>query len=347
LKRALITGVTGQDGAYLASLLSGKGYTVFGTYLPGERTEAAPLHEIGCEKQVHLLPLDLSVYENVLAVVEEVKPDEVYNLAAQSSVASAFDDALLTADIDALGPLRVLDVLKKRCPWARFFQASSSQMFGNAGIVPQCETTPFRPTGPYGTAKLFAHWTAVNFREAHGMFACSGVLFNHESPLRGRDFVTRKVSDAVARISAGKLDCLHLGYIDARRDWGYARDYVEAMWLMLQQDTPDDYVIATGEAHTVREFVEIAFDTVGITLEWAGSGIEERGINRKSGGIIVELSPDLFRPVEVQRLVGDASRARNRLGWRPQVTFRELVHMMVEADLGRLQAATAKEGPDS
>jgi GDPmannose 4,6-dehydratase len=343
LKRALITGITGQDGAYLTKFLAGKGYALFGTYLPGERTETAPLHEIGYEKGVHLLPLDLSVYENVVAVVEEAQPDEVYNLAAQSSVASAFDDALLTADIDALGPLRLLDVLKKRHPQARFFQASSSQMFGNVGVVPQCETTPFCPSGPYGTAKLFAHWTTVNFREAHGMFACSGVLFNHESPLRGLHFVTRKVTDAVARISAGKLDRLHLGYLDARRDWGYAGDYVEAMWLILQQDNPDDYVIATGEAHTVREFTEIAFATAGITLDWVKSGTEERGVNRKSGDIVVELSPDLFRPLEVQVLVGDASRARNRLGWKPRLAFKELVQMMVEADVRRLEAATKKE----
>jgi GDPmannose 4,6-dehydratase len=343
LNRALITGVTGQDGAYLARLLLGKGYTVCGTYLPGEPTEHTTLHEIGCAKQVRLLPLDLSAYESVLAVVEEARPDEVYNLAAQSSVADAFDEALLTADINALGPLRLLEVLTRRHPQARFFQASSSQMFGNASVVPQCETTPFRPTGPYATAKLFAHWTTVNFREAHGMFACSGVLFNHESPLRGIHFVTRKVSNAVARISSGKLDCLHLGYIDAERDWGYAGDYVEAMWLMLQKEKPDDYVIATGEAHTVREFVEIAFDTVGIPVEWVGSGIEERGINRKTGGVIIALSPDLLRPVEVHALLGDASRARNQLGWKPQVTFRELVHMMVEADLRRLRAATPTE----
>jgi GDPmannose 4,6-dehydratase len=337
LKRALITGVTGQDGAYLSRLLLEKGYAVCGTYLPGEPTGTATLQEIGCEKQVHLLPLDLSAYENVLAVVDEAHPDEVYNLAAQSSVVGAFETALLTADVDALGPLRLLEALRKKRPQARFFQASSSQMFGNVDIVPQSEATPFRPTGPYATAKLFAHWATVNYREAHGMFACSGILFNHESPLRSVDFVTRKVSEGVARIRLGELDRLHLGYLDARRDWGYAGDYVEAMWLMLQQEKPDDYVIATGEAHTVRELVEVAFEAIGVAVEWEGQGITERAVDRHTNNVIADVSPDLFRPIEVDLLLGDATRARERLGWRPRVAFRKLVHMMVEADLRRLQ----------
>lgn len=337
MRRALITGVTGQDGAYLSRLLLDKGYVVWGTYLPGEPLGTSSLREMGCEREVRLLPLDLASEENVNHVVEEARPEEVYNLAAQSSVAGAFDQALLTADVNALGPLRVLEALRRKRPEARFFQASSSQMFGNVGIVPQNERTPFHPTGPYATAKLFAHWTTVNYREAHGMFACSGILFNHESPLRGMHFVTRKISDAVARISLGKLDRLHLGYIDARRDWGYAGDYVEAMWLMLQQDKADDYVIATGEAHTVREFVEVALETIGITIEWEGRGSKERAVDRQTGRVLADISPELFRPVEVDVLVGDATRAHERLGWQPRVSFTELVRLMVEADLRRLQ----------
>jgi len=337
LKRALITGVTGQDGAYLAKLLLEKDYAVFGTHRHGSPTGNARLRELGIEREVVLLPLDLCEQDDVLAVVNEVQPEEVYNLAAQSSVASAFREPLRTADINALGALRMLEALRRRRSEARFFQASSSQLFGNVNVVPQCETTPFQPSSAYGTAKLFAHWSTVNYRAAHGMFAASGLLFNHESPLRGPGFVTRKVSDGVARIKLGMLERLHLGNLEAKRDWGYAGDYVEAMWRMLQQDSPDDYVIASGEAHTVRELVTIAFEAIGTRVEWEGSGIEERGVDGHTGDVVVDLSPDLLRPAEVHLLLGDAKRAHQRLGWKPRVGFGELVHMMVEADLRRLQ----------
>jgi len=339
LKSALITGVTGQDGAYLAQLLLSHGYAVYGTHRPHSPTGNTRLKELELTEKIELLTLSLADYSEVQSVVDEVHPDEVYNLAAQSSVAGGFQEPLATADVDALGTLRLLEAIKNKHPQARFFQASSSQMFGAAGGVPVNEETPFRPNSPYGTAKLFAHWATVNYREAYGLFACSGLLFNHESPLRGMDFVTRKVSYGVARIAMGMLDRLHLGNLDARRDWGYARDYVEAMWLILQQTSPDDYVIASGEGHTVREFVSAAFDVADISVSWEGRGMGERAIDA-TGKIVADVSSQLFRPADVDLLVGDADRARKRLGWMPRVSFEELVLMMVETDMRRLRSGT-------
>jgi GDPmannose 4,6-dehydratase len=342
---ALITGITGQDGAYLAKLLLGKGYVVHGikrraSLLNTERVD--PLYEdphVDGRKFI-LHYGDLTDATNLIRIIQETQPDEIYNLAAQSHVAVSFETPEYTANADALGTLRLLEALRilglgKK---VRFYQASTSELFGLVQEVPQTERTPFYPRSPYGVAKLYAHWITVNYREAYGIFACSGILFNHESPIRGETFVTRKLARAAVRIAAGLEQAVYVGNLDARRDWGHARDYVQAMWLMLQQPVPDDYVIATGETHSVREFCERAFSRAGISLEWRGNGVQEVGVSRASDHAVVRVDPRYFRPTEVESLVGDASKAREKLGWSPQIRFAELVDMMVEAERVALES---------
>ena len=336
MKTALITGIRGQDGAYLAKLLLEKGYRVYGADRRSGDSSNWRLKELGIDSDVQIVYMDLLELTNILRTIEKIKPDEVYNLAAQSFVKVSFDQPILTADIDAMGVLRLLEALRTHNPSARFYQASTSEMFGKVQEVPQSEKTPFYPRSPYGVAKLFAHWMTVNYRESYGMFACSGILFNHESPLRGLEFLTRKVTHAVARIQKGIQDKVIVGNLNAKRDWGYAQEYVEAMWRMLQQNQPDDYVIATGETHTVREWIECAFRAAGYELAWKGEGVNEKGINVKDGRVLVEVSPEFFRPTEVEMLIGDASRAKKQLGWQPQTTFSRLLELMVEADLKRV-----------
>ncbi|OAQ20309.1 GDP-mannose 4,6-dehydratase [Thermosulfurimonas dismutans] len=339
MKRALITGIRGQDGAYLAKLLLEKGYEVYGADRRSGDSSNWRLKELGIEKYVKVIYMDLLELTNILRVIKEVQPDEVYNLAAQSFVQASFEQPILTAEVDAIGVLRLLEALRFYKSDAKFYQASTSEMFGKVQEVPQKETTPFYPRSPYAVAKLFGHWITVNYRESYNMFACSGILFNHESPLRGLEFVTRKITYTLARIKYGLEDKLILGNLDAKRDWGYAPEYVEVMWLMLQQDTPDDYVIATGETHTVREFVEKAAEIAGFQIEWEGEGINTKGIDKKTGKIIIEVSPKFYRPAEVDILIGDYSKAKTKLGWKPKIKFEELVRIMMEADLKRIEKA--------
>lgn len=314
MKRALITGITGQDGSYLAEFLLSKGYKVFGV---NRRTSTRNIHRIQhILEQVEMLSGDLFDQNSLMHCIETAQPDEVYNLAAQSFVPTSWTQPILTGDITGIGVTKLLEAIKIIKKDARFYQASSSEMFGKVQAVPQCEKTPFYPRSPYGVAKLYGHWITINYRESYKMFTCSGILFNHESPRRGLEFVTRKITDGVARIKTGKADCLTLGNLDSKRDWGFAGDYVQAMWLMLQQDTPDDFVISTDETHSVQEFVEIAFSAVG--LDWKK---------------YVKTDPRFVRPAEVDLLIGDSSKARKKLGWTPKVSFRELVQMMVEEDM--------------
>lgn len=336
-KKALITGIRGQDGAYLAKLLIEKGYRVFGADRRSSDTNLWRLRELGIEKEVRVVYMDLLEPSLILRTIETIQPDEVYNLAALSFVQASFDLPLLTAEINAIGVLRLLEAVRLYRADIRFYQASSSEMFGKVQQVPQNERTPFQPRSPYGIAKLFAHWATVSYRESYGMFACSGILFNHESPLRGKEFVTRKVTSTLAEIKYGLRDRLVLGNLDAQRDWGYAPEYAEAMWLMLQADAPDDYVIATGESHSVREFVEKACQVAGFELVWEGKGADVRGVDRRSGRTIVEVSPQYFRSSEVDVLRGDYSKARAQLGWAPRTRFEQLVEIMMEADLRRVR----------
>jgi GDPmannose 4,6-dehydratase len=339
-KVALITGVTGQDGAYLADLLLGKGYRVYGVKRRSSSFNTARVdhlyhdpHEAGVAFDLHYG--DVTDATNVIRIVQETQPDEIYNLAAQSHVQVSFETPEYTANADALGTLRLLEAIRilGRERKTRFYQASTSEMFGLAQEIPQRETTPFRPRSPYGAAKLYAYWITVNYREAYGIHASNGILFNHESPIRGETFVTRKITRAVAAIEHGFQDRLFLGNLDASRDWGHARDYVEGMWRILQQAEPDDYVLATGESHTVREFVEKAFAEVGRKIVWRGSGKDEQGIDPADGRVLVEIDVRYFRPTEVDTLLGDAGKARAKLGWRHNTTFDALVKEMVEADL--------------
>lgn len=338
MKKALITGITGQDGAYLADLLLAKGYEVHGLR---RRTSSYNLHNIkhlqlnphADGKHFYLHYGDLTDSSNLNRMVDRLRPDEIYNLAAQSHVHVSFDVPEYTAEVDAIGTLRLLDAIKESKIKTRFYQASTSELYGKVVAAPQNEQTPFNPQSPYAIAKQYAYWIVKNYRDAYGLYACNGILFNHESPKRGETFVTRKITMAVARIVKGTQDKLYLGNLDAKRDWGYAKDYVEAMWLMLQQEQPVDLVIATGEAHSVREFVEEAFRHAAIELKWTGSGIDEKGIDVKSGRVLVEIDPYYFRPTEVEYLLGDPSMARELLGWKPKVKFSELVKMMVKADL--------------
>lgn len=339
MKKALITGITGQDGSYLAELLLSKGYEVHGIIRRASTFNTKRIDHLYKDPHNEDVRLflhygDLTDSSNLNRLIEKIQPDEIYNLAAQSHVKVSFEVPEYTAEVVALGTLRLLDAIKETGIKTKFYQASTSELFGGfPETAPQNEKTPFYPRSPYAAAKLYAYWITVNYREAYNIFACNGILFNHESPRRGETFVTRKITRAVANIVKGKQDKLYLGNLNAKRDWGYAGDYVEAMWLMLQQDEPDDYVIATGEAHSVREFCEKAFEYVGIKIEWVGSGIEEKGIDSKTGRVLVEVDPRYFRPTEVDLLVGDATKARQKLGWQPKVTFDELVRMMVESDL--------------
>jgi GDPmannose 4,6-dehydratase len=340
MKTALITGITGQDGAYLAELLLGKGYIVHGIKRRSSSYNTARvdhLYKDPHEKDVRFLLHygDLTDATNIIRIVQETKPDEIYNLAAQSHVKVSFETPEYTANADALGTLRILEAIRLlgMSDKVRFYQASTSELYGLVQEIPQTERTPFYPRSPYAVAKLYSYWITVNYREAYKMFACNGILFNHESPVRGETFVTRKITMAAARIKLGIQKKLYLGNLDAKRDWGHAKDYVEAMWLMLQQPDPDDFVIATGETHSVREFVEAAFREVGISVEWTGNGVEEKGRSKETGDVIVEVDPAYFRPTEVDILIGDATKARTKLGWQAKMTFQELVKTMVVADL--------------
>jgi GDPmannose 4,6-dehydratase len=339
-KTALITGVTGQDGAYLAELLLRKGYEVHGikrrtSMFNTDRIDHLYQDPHETDRHFFLHHGDLTDSSNLTRIIQQVQPDEIYNLAAQSHVAVSFEQPEYTANTDALGTLRLLEAIRilGREKSTRFYQAASSELYGQVQQTPQSEATPFYPRSPYAVAKLYAYWITVNYREAYGMFACNGILFNHESPLRGETFVTRKITRGLARIKLGLQDRLYLGNLDARRDWGHARDYVEMQWLMLQQDEPEDYVIATGQQFSVRQFVEFACEELGITLRWDGAGPEEKGIDATNGKIIIAVDPHYFRPTEVDALQGDPTKARNKLGWSPRTSFRELVSEMVVADL--------------
>ncbi|MGA1796761.1 MAG: GDP-mannose 4,6-dehydratase [bacterium] len=340
MKRALVTGITGQDGAYLAEFLLKKGYEVHGIKRRASLFNTQRVdhlyrdpHEKGVAFFMHYG--DLTDSTNLIRIIQEVKPDEIYNLGAQSHVMVSFETPEYTANSDAMGTLRLLEALRilNMTDTVRFYQASTSELYGLVQETPQTEKTPFYPRSPYGVAKLYAYWITVNYREAYHIFACNGILFNHESPLRGETFLTRKITRGVARIKLGLQDRLFLGNLDARRDWGYAPDYVRAMWLILQQDEPDDYVIATGENHSVREFVEKAFAEVGMEIAWEGQGIDEKGIDPENGVARVEVDPRYFRPTEVECLLGDATKAREKLGWKPETGFEDLIRLMITEDL--------------
>jgi len=344
VKKALITGITGQDGAYLADYLLRHGYQVHGimrkTSVPNsERIDELYQRVNQLEGRFFLHFGDLTDGANLGRILQIAEPDEIYNLAAQSHVKISFESPEYTANTDAIGTLRLLEAVRLLGmeKSTRFYQASTSELFGKVQEIPQRETTPFYPRSPYGVAKLYAYWITVNYREAYDFFACNGVLFNHESPLRGETFVTRKISRSAARTKMGLQDTLYLGNLNAKRDWGYAGDYVRAMWLMLQQPVPDDYVIGTGETHSVREFVELAYQRVGIDIEWQGEGLDEQGIDMATGKVLVKIDRRFFRPTEVDLLVADSSKAADKLGWQPSVSFAELVRMMVEEDIKRTE----------
>jgi GDPmannose 4,6-dehydratase len=336
-KTALITGISGQDGAYLAQTLLARGYRVVGAYRRTSGVSIGRLEELGIARDVELVDMELLEESNIRHQLKKLRPDEIYNLAAQSFVGLSFEQPLYTSDIDALGVLRLLEVMREVCPGARFYQASTSEMFGKAQETPQNEKTPFYPRSPYGVAKLFAHWSVVNYREAHGLYACSGILFNHESPLRGRDFITRKVTLGLARVALGHDEMLHLGNLEAKRDWGFAGEYVEGMWMMLQQEKPGDYVLATGRAASVRDFVNGAAVGFGFDIEWTGNGIDARAVDRRSGRTIVAVDPKFYRPTEVDLLIGDAGKAKTALGWEAKTRLEDLIQMMVRADYDRVK----------
>lgn len=336
-KIALITGITGQDGAYLADLLISKGYTVHGGIRRIGVHALGRLDELGVTDKVELHDFDLMEFSNIQRVVQKVRPDEVYNLAAQSFVAASFEQPIYTSNVDALGTMRLLEAIRMSAPEARFYQASTSEMFGKVQQVPQDERTPFYPRSPYGVAKLFAHWSTINYRESYNLFACSGILFNHESPLRGSDFVTRKITRAFAAIEAGSQDCVELGNLDAKRDWGFARDYVNGMWLMLQASAADDYVLATGQTWSIRNFLERAADRIGWRLEWDGEGDHEVGRDTRSGKLLVRVDPRFYRPAEVELLIGSPAKAEAALGWTRSVEFDQLVALMIDADRERVR----------
>ncbi|ADW16712.1 GDP-mannose 4,6-dehydratase [Desulfobulbus propionicus DSM 2032] len=337
MKIALITGITGQDGPYLAQLLLEKGYTVYGTYRRSSSVNFWRMDELGISNHpnMHLLEYDLTDQSANIRLIGQVRPDEIYNLAAQSFVGVSFDQPIATAMITGLGALHLLEAIRIVDPKIRYYQASTSELFGLVQEVPQRETTPFHPRSPYGVAKLYAHWITVNYRESYGIFGASGILFNHESPLRGREFVTRKITDSIAKIKLGKLDVLELGNLSAKRDWGYAKEYVEGMWRMLQADTPDTYVLATGRTETVRDFVSMACKAAEIDIFWQGEGQDEVAVATATNKVIVRVNPAFYRPAEVELLIGDASKAKRALGWAPKTTLEQLCAMMVEADLNR------------
>ncbi|MGP9675629.1 MULTISPECIES: GDP-mannose 4,6-dehydratase [unclassified Halomonas] len=339
---AIVTGITGQDGAYLAELLLDKGYTVYGTYRRTSSVNFWRIEELGIENHpnLHLVEYDLTDLSSSIRLVQQCKPREIYNLAAQSFVGVSFDQPLTTAEITGLGAVNLLEAIRIVDCSIRFYQASTSEMFGKVQQVPQTEATPFYPRSPYGVAKLYAHWMTINYRESYGIFATSGILFNHESPLRGREFVTRKITDGVARIKLGKQQCLELGNLDAKRDWGYAKEYVEGMWRMLQADTPDTYVLATNRTETVRDFVTLAFKAADIELRWEGQDENEFAVDVATNNKVVVINPRFYRPAEVELLIGSPAKATQELGWKPATSLEGLCKMMVEADLKRVKNGT-------
>ncbi len=340
-KKALISGITGQDGSYLAELLLEKGYEVHGIIRRSSSFNTGRIDHLYKDRHNKGIRLflhygDLTDSSNLNRLLEKIHPDEIYNLAAQSHVKVSFDLPEYTSEVDGIGTLRFLDAIKETGVTTRFYQASSSELYGKVQETPQTEKTPFYPRSPYAVAKLYAYWIVTNYREAYNLYACNGILFNHESPRRGETFVTRKITMAAARIKAGLQEKLYLGNMDSKRDWGYAPEYVKGMWLMLQQEAPDDYVLATNETHTVREFAEIAFRELGMDIEWSGHGKDEKGTDRKTGRVLIEVDPEYFRPTEVDLLIGDYTKAKMMLGWEPAVTFRDLIRIMVEADWNRV-----------
>lgn len=335
MKHALITGITGQDGSYLAELLLEKGYEVYGIMRRKSVVDYGNVELI--KDKIHFIYADMTDPISLITAMKISQADEVYNLAAQSFVATSWEQPLATADIDALGVTNMLEAIRTVKPEARFYQASTSEMFGLVQAIPQTETTPFYPRSPYGVAKLYGHWITKNYRESYDLYACSGILFNHESERRGKEFVTRKITDAVARIKLGVQDHLELGNMDSKRDWGHSKDYVKAMWLLLQQDHADDYVIATNETRTVREFVEVAFGHVGIEIEWEGTGVDEIGKDKATGKTIVKVNPQFFRPAEVDILLGNPAKAEKELGWKREISFSQLVERMVKNDLALVE----------
>jgi GDPmannose 4,6-dehydratase len=336
-KRAVVTGITGQDGAYLAELLLSKGYTVYGTYRRTSSVNFWRIEELGIAShpELHLVEYDLTDLGSSLTLIRDAEPDEVYNLAAQSFVGVSFNQPVATAQITGVGAVHLLEAIRLVNPKIRFYQASTSEMFGKVQAIPQVEDTPFYPRSPYGVAKLYAHWMTINYRESYDIFGCSGILFNHESPLRGREFVTRKITDGVAKIKLGKLDVLELGNLDAKRDWGFAKEYVEGMWRMLQVDEPDTYVLATNRTETVRDFVSMAFKGAGITVEFKGTGETESAVDTATGKTVMRINPKFYRPAEVELLIGNPAKAKAKLGWEPSTTLEQLCQMMVEADIRR------------
>ncbi|WGV55780.1 GDP-mannose 4,6-dehydratase [Stenotrophomonas indicatrix] len=337
MKKAIITGITGQDGAYLTELLLDKGYKVYGTYRRTSSVNFWRLDEVGVTNHpnLELVEYDLTDLGTTISMVQKLQPDEIYNLAAQSFVGVSFEQPTTTAQITGVGALHLLEAIRLINPKIRFYQASTSEMFGKVQAIPQIEETPFYPRSPYGVAKLYAHWITVNYRESYGIFGSSGILFNHESPLRGREFVTRKITDSVAKIKLGLLDCLELGNLDAKRDWGFAKEYVEGMWRMLQADQPDTFVLATNRTETVRDFVSMAFKGAGIDVEFKGKDIDEVAIDTASGKTVMRINAKFHRPAEVDLLIGNPEKAERILGWKPQTSLEQLCQMMVEADLKR------------
>ena len=335
MKNALITGITGQDGSYLAELLLEKGYNVYCIMRRKSVVDYGNVEHI--KDKINFIYADMTDEISLINAMRISQADEVYNLAAQSFVATSWEQPLATAEIDAIGVTNMLEAIRTVKPSCRFYQASTSEMFGLVQAIPQCETTPFYPRSPYGVAKLYGHWITKNYRESYDLYACSGILFNHESERRGKEFVTRKITDAVARIKNGVQEYMELGNLDSKRDWGHSKDYVKAMWLMLQQDKPDDYVIATNETRTVREFVDIAFRCAGIEIEWKGTGVDETGINKANGKTVVKVSPKFFRPAEVDILLGNPEKAEKTLGWKREISFAELVERMVKNDLALVE----------
>ncbi len=336
MKKALITGITGQDGSYLSELLLAKGYEVYGIMRRKSKLDYGNVEHL--KNDIHLIYADMTDMASLLSALRKSGADEVYNLAAQSFVTTSWEQPLATADADALGVTNMLEAIRILKPECRFYQASTSEMFGLVQETPQKETTPFYPRSPYGVAKLYGHWITVNYRESFDIFGCSGILFNHESERRGLEFVTRKITDAAAHIKLGKQDCLELGNMAAKRDWGHAQDYVRAMWLMLQQDKADDYVVATGETRTVRQFVDAAFTALDMKLAWEGEGVDEHAVNPATGKTVVKVNPKFFRPAEVELLLGDPSKAERQLGWKREIPFDELVARMAKTDYDRVSA---------
>jgi GDPmannose 4,6-dehydratase len=337
MKKAIVTGITGQDGAYLAELLLDKGYEVYGTYRRTSSVNFWRIEELGIKEHanLHLVEYDLTDHASTIHLVSRIQPDEIYNLAAQSFVGASFDQPLATAHITGLGAAHMLEAIRVINPKIRFYQASTSEMFGKVQEIPQIESTPFYPRSPYGVAKLYAHWLTINYRESYDMFCTSGILFNHESPLRGREFVTRKITDSVAKIKLGKLDVLELGNIDAKRDWGYAKEYVEGMYLMMQAKEPGTFVLATNRTETVRDFVYLAFKAANIDIRFSGKEIDEVAIDSATGKTVMRINAKFYRPAEVELLIGNAALAKEKLGWEPKTTLEEMCSLMIQADLRR------------